>query len=293
MRTFHDLLNDGSLALANAADDPILETWHFLEDAFSKPRPYFLSRLNEPVNDENGIEQFYLYLSRRKSGLPYAYCVGHAMFFDRRYRVNDSVLIPRPETELLVDTACDQLKIMIQRYEAPVVVLECGFGSGIISLECARRFPDQTIYAWDISQGAYDVAVKNALMHHISSVTWICDDFFSPDALWRSLSGTLKHMLVISNPPYIPSSDIQTLDPSVRNFEPHSALDGGEDGLRFYRMLFDEFSSFESAISIVCECGIGQSEILVSYANRTFSDNYISVLPDLAGIPRVLTIAPA
>jgi release factor glutamine methyltransferase len=241
-----------------------------------------LGRLNDacPLDVQR---RFDVGVDRRLTGYPLQWILGTVGFRGREYRVGEGVLIPRPETELLVEVALEFLSQSDR-------VLECGFGSGIISTELALGATREVkMDAWDINPLAHALAVENAELHGVTGVRWHLGDFF--EGVYGMDIGK-DRVLVVSNPPYIPTSDILHLDRTVRDFEPHDALDGGEDGLAFYRAIFKRFSqtSFPNGVSIVCEIGVGQVEGLRQCA---LSEGYPMprFVSDYSGIPRVMSVS--
>jgi release factor glutamine methyltransferase len=211
-------------------------------------------------------------VARRVTGEPLAYILGSAYFFDREIRVGPAVLIPRPDTETLVE--------IILRHEAntPRRFLEFGTGSGCISAVLAGRNPQWIGVAVDISLPALRVAQKNCG----PSIFFACCDHFP----------ALKNEnfdFIVANPPYIPAGVIPSLDRSVRDFEPIGALDGGEDGLDFFRSIADSARTLLLPNGrVYCEIGFDQGDAVSTIMMEREWRN-IRVSKDLGGRDRVVS----
>ena len=211
---------------------------------------------------------------------PLQYIVGTTEFMGIMLSVNPHVLIPRPETEVLVERALDLLRASIVRQPE---VLDVGTGSGNIALSIRHFFPAAHVTATDISPMAIDTAMQNSRMNRIDGIDFQRVDLFSPSFPGR------KFDLILSNPPYIPRAEFETLEPEVRLYEPMLATTDEGDGLRFIRELLRIGSEWlNPGGSMLLELGYGQAETVVKDAEqRGFQD--IRVHPDLAGISRVFS----
>ena len=210
-------------------------------------------------------------VAERITGKPLWYCVGDVDFYGYTLKVNESVLIPRPETEELVYVA-KQLNLTGK------TVLDLCTGSGAIAIAIKKQLTTANVYALDISESALEVAKQNATLNG-ADITFIKSDMFEN-------LGELKFDLIISNPPYIKSEDIPKLQKEVKDFEPLSALDGGEDGLDFYRIISNRAKDYlvDGGV-LLLECGIGQAkdiaELLSGYKT-------VEIIKDLEGIDRII-----
>lgn len=283
MPTFFQLLRHGEERLKPHTDEAALESELLLLDAAGLSKAEFLSKLQEPVADSISLA-FETFLSTREKGLPIAYVLKGTYFYGHFYYIENGVFIPRPETELLVDQSADLLTALVEENPQAAVV-EFGFGTGILSIELALRFPQLSVYAWDLNPVAYKVARKNAMMRNVSNIKWHLGDFFEAEHIWQLLFSNHSHVLIVSNPPYIPAGDVATLDPIVRNWDPHTALEGGGDGLLFYRRLINRLGIHKPWFAF--EVGQGQAaDVMALLRDR---DYVADQFPDLAGIPRVVT----
>jgi release factor glutamine methyltransferase len=249
------------------------EAFIILEHCLNQTRGQLLINFQEPLDSEKN-SNIDLLLHDRLSGKPLAYCLGEAYFMSTMYKLNDHVLIPRPETEILVEKAIE----VISTNPEIDTVLECGIGCGIISLELAQRFPKIKILGWDISKKAFECAEENRVQLQCSNCVFHHGDFF------ENYPKLTSRTLLISNPPYIPTKDMKTLSSVVKDFEPQKALDGGDDGLDYYRQLFDLYKS--NSFTLLLEIGIYQKKDIQILALK----NNVAFFDDYSGIPRVVLV---
>ncbi len=221
---------------------------------------------------------FHRLVTRRRARVPLAYLMGEREFWSLPFRVFPGVLIPRPETECLVETAI--------RMSSPGrgVLVDVGTGSGCVAIALAREFPASRIFAIDPSRRALRAARMNAARHSVASVTWLEGSFFEP------LRGRIRPGgadLVVSNPPYIPAGDWKRLAPEVRDHEPKRALVGGRDGLGFIRRLVSGAAAvLKPGGGLVFEVGAGQADAAAALFGIEWDAPEVE--RDLAGIPRVV-----
>ncbi len=217
------------------------------------------------------ISKLEKYVERRASGEPFAYISGEKEFLGRSFYVNEHVLIPRPDTEILVNFAVGK----------ETSVIDLCTGSGCIAVSLARLMPWAEITAVDVSKKALEVAKRNAERHG-KEIT-----FIQKDLLKRRISFGKKFALAVSNPPYIPPSVIDTLETDVKDFEPRLALDGGEDGLIFYRKIANDARFFlEEGGRLCLEIGCDQAKAVTAILEERFEN--IKVIKDYAGFDRVV-----
>ncbi|OGW64026.1 MAG: protein-(glutamine-N5) methyltransferase, release factor-specific [Nitrospirae bacterium RIFCSPHIGHO2_01_FULL_66_17] len=240
-------------------------------------------------------------VARRADGVPLQYLTGTETFRGLELEVTPDVLIPRPETEGVVDAALRVLaerrpagppvkrhqQAAVERHQqAAAVVADIGTGSGCLALALARVRPDVVVYATDCSAAALAVAERNARRLGLADrVTFLCGDLFEPLA-----RAGVRVDLVVSNPPYVADEHLPTLQIEVRH-EPESALRGGVDGLHFYRRIVAEAGSVLAACAgIVVELGYGQADAVGALARGAGFD-VARIDPDFQRIPRVMTLA--
>jgi release factor glutamine methyltransferase len=227
--THRALLDEGARRLAAAGvDDARREAEWLLADTLGEERALLYARPERPVPPEQA-QRVRARLRRRAEGEPLQYVLGHADFFGLRLAVSPAVLIPRPETETLVQEA---LHVLAEGRRPRL--LDVGTGSGCIALALASERPDADVHACDVSAGALAVARANADACGCSGVR-----FYRADVLAEPFprKGPADLDLLISNPPYVPDAEAEALPASVREHEPPTALFTGDDPLRFYRAL--------------------------------------------------------
>ncbi len=214
---------------------------------------------------------------RLKSGEPVQYIVGECEFMSLVFEVNSKTLIPRSDTEILVESAFELCKD-----KENVRILEIGSGSGCISVSLAYLMPNSKVISLDISDEALLVARRNAEKNGVfERVEFIRHDIMEGFPDFKNLPDA-----VVSNPPYIPHADIEKLDKKVKAFEPLTALDGGLDGLDFYRFISKNAPLKDGGL-LAFEVGINQAEAVAMLMEERFSD--ITITKDLSGIDRVVT----
>ncbi len=229
-------------------------------------------------------EQFAVFLRRREAHEPVAYIRGERMFRTLDLIVSPEVLIPRPETETLVDVALDLLSGVICAGNHSPLVLDVGTGSGCVALALAAENPFVRVIATDVDDDALEVARANAVRHGLERrVDFVCSDQFD------SVRTELRFDLIVSNPPYIPRAEYEALEPNVREYEPRLALFGGEDGLDAYRQLIPSAARrLQLAGALAVEVGRGQAQAVRSLFSATGVFGHAREAADLCGIPRVV-----
>ncbi|MBT9138879.1 MAG: Release factor glutamine methyltransferase [Syntrophomonadaceae bacterium] len=224
---------------------------------------------------------FFCFIRERARYVPPQYVTGKTWFSSLPFIVNENVMIPRPETEILVETAIERLSTI--DYRLPTI-LDIGTGCGNIAISLATSISCQ-VYALDVSCHALNVAKENAKeLLDVDSVAFICKDILESEfKLPKNLD------LVISNPPYVPHDDIKGLPREVRESEPHMALDGGKDGVKFYpSIVYLASGALSSGGYLALEVGIGQAEKVRKIIFENGSYQQIETVNDYAGIERVI-----
>lgn len=227
-------------------------------------------------------------IQQRLAGRPLQFITGQAAFYGRQFHVEPGCLIPRPETEILVQTAIR----WITMHKPSATVYDIGCGSGILAATVALECPKTTVHAVDISPSAIRIAQHNFARFQASVCTHLADGI----AILRSIAdGQIPPIdALLSNPPYIPSSDIRSLADEVVLHEPTLALDGGQDGLDYYRAMVhigDGMFTPNNPAALFWEIGIGQHEEIIGMFKRAKSlwPNWgFTAELDLRGIPRVI-----
>ncbi len=253
---------------------------YLLLHILGRGRPWLLAHPEAPISADE-MDRFAGLIARRGQHEPLQYLTGHQEFFGLDLHVTPDVLIPRPETELLVESVLT----WAHRQPAssrPLRLVDVGTGSGAIALALAQHLPSAEITAMDFSPAALAVASANALRLDIAHrVQFKLANLLSPleeteSAVWDA---------VISNPPYVRMADAAELQTEVRDFEPHLALFAGEDGLEIYRRLIPQaLATLRPGGLLALEFGFGQRPALAELLHNWHDVHF---LDDLAGIPRV------
>ena len=246
--------------------------------AFSRTRVELYTHFDQPLGDPE-LAAYRGLVQRRMAGESVAYILGRKEFWSLDLEVDARVLVPRPDTETLVEQALEWLKAM-PASERALRVADIGTGSGALALALKKERPGDEVFAVDISTDALDVARGNASRLGLE-VTFLQGDLVSP------LSGLDRFNMIASNPPYIPSQDIAGLSPEVRR-EPILALDGGEDGLSLVRRLASDARNVLSpGGALAMEIGAGQAAEVMEILRGTGYAG-VGARRDLAGIERVV-----
>jgi release factor glutamine methyltransferase len=216
---------------------------------------------------------------RRRAGEPVAYLTGVREFYGRPFRVDSRVLVPRPDTEILVETALARTRHL----SLSARVLDLCTGSGCVAISLGRERPTTRVLGVDISPGALALAAENALRLGAVNVGFVLGDLFAP------LGGRARFDLITANPPYIPDEEIPTLQQDVRDFEPKLALAGGPDGLDVVRRIVAEAPAYlEEGGSLALEIAFGQAPMVRDlFEQRGFRS--IEIARDLGGVERVVS----
>jgi release factor glutamine methyltransferase len=221
-------------------------------------------------------------VQRRGTREPLQYIIGTVQFCSWELTVTPAVLIPRPETEILAERGWQFLSTLNPQ---PSTALDFGTGSGCLAIAMSLKHRNSEVHALDASEGALNVAKENAARHKANIQFHQGDGFIA-------LPSGLKFDLLISNPPYIPSAEIETLEPEVKDHEPRGALDGGADGLDFYRMLAAESKNWlKPNAKILLEFGDGQADA-VKKIFETQKFVVESIECDYSQRPRILSARP-
>ena len=254
---------------------PELEARLIVEKAANKTRAEYIRDYNQIVPPEV-IEAAQGFTERRLAGEPVAYITGEWELYSLPFFVSPDTLIPRADSETLVAQAIK----LLQGTKNPHVLDLCA-GTGCLGIAVAKNVSDATLTLADISTGALKMCKKNAARNSVAATVCALDALETPP-------GGAQYDMILNNPPYITTDEIETLDASVRNFEPHIALDGGNDGLKFYRAVAAKWKTvLVSGGYLIFECGAGQADdVRKILATEGFTD--ITQADDIAGIPRVV-----
>ena len=278
--TYNNLYLDARRALkAAGAGNPQMEARELLAFAADKTREQLLRDMSLYASDA-AEKRFAELMARRLKGEPVAYLIGEWSFYGVELDISPEVLVPRDDTEVLAAKAIERVQAM----EGQTRVLDLCAGSGCVGLAIAKNCPDAQVMLADIDEGALRVCRQNIRRNGLSGRVVAC----AADALAKPPAALWDFDVIAANPPYIPTADIDTLDDSVRLFEPRIALDGGEDGLDFYRAITEKWvSSLRLGGWLLCEVGIRQAgEVEKLFAKAGLRD--IQTYQDTAGIWRVV-----
>jgi release factor glutamine methyltransferase len=257
-------------------EDAALEGEILLRHVLGINRARLFSHLEEEISSGQSAD-LKRTLERRIRGEPTAYITGHREFFGLDFTVDSSVLIPRPESELLVDKA-----IELARIRGIPQIADIGTGSGAIAISLAANLPEVTVYATEISERALKVAALNCQKHSVADrVLLLCGNLLEP------LPGPVD--LIVANLPYVRASDIPARGPL--SFEPLLALDGGKDGLdRIRSLCLQAGKKLRGEGCLLLEIGEGQTELVTGLLHGLFPAAVIESYRDLAGKERVVSL---
>ena len=247
-----------------------------LSHVLRQERIYLYVHFDEPM-EQNELSKFREYVKKRAQHVPIAYIIGEREFMGLPFKVTKDTLIPRPDTEILVENVLNNVD-----RDKEIEIVDIGTGSGAIILSLLVNLPKAQGKTVDISSKAIEVAKENAVNLQVNDRC----EFFVGD-LFAPLNGS-KFDLIVSNPPYIPQKDIVTLEDDVKEYEPVSALTDGGDGLSYYRRLLSEGKAYIKENGFIAlEIGIYQSEDVKQIAmDNGWKD--IKIIKDYAGIDRVV-----
>ena len=243
-----------------------------------KERIYLYVHFDEPL-ERAELARFHEMVKKRVQRVPVAYILGEKEFMGLTFKVTSDTLVPRPDTEVLVQAAIERLKALGR----PAKFADIGTGTGAICLSVLHYTEDTTAATVDISPTARAVAEENAVALGLTErVTFYTGDLLEP-------LKEQKFAAILSNPPYIPDGDVAGLQAEVRLSEPHTALAGGADGLDFYRRLCSEGPELlENGGFMAFEVGVGQAHAVEALAKENELIARTEIIKDLAGIERVV-----
>jgi release factor glutamine methyltransferase len=277
-------------------ETPELEAGVMFCHVLNCSRAYIYSH-DDRVLEDNEVKTLNHMLSERKQGTPLQYLVGYAEFMSLTFIVGSEVLIPRQDTEILVEKCLEIMNKMlsdrhekvlyddsdIEKNNSPIKVLDMCTGSACIAVSIAHYFPQSRITACDISEGALRIAETNIKRNEVQDKVRLCHG-----DLFEALEEENKFDLIVSNPPYIETDVIPQLQNEVRDHEPYIALDGGQDGLYFYRKIIAGAPKHLNKGGILAfEIGYNQAESVSNLMKNEFCN--VSVLKDIGGNDRVIT----
>lgn len=266
--------------LQREVPSPYVDAEYILASVLKCQRRDLLIYPDRTLNDDE-LKQFNSCIKRRGRREPLQYITGGVEFRGLLFKVNKDVLIPRPETELLVDEVIKS----VRKKEA--IILDLCSGSGCIAVCIAKELNNSTVYATDISEGALAVARENAIINSAGDrITFLPGDLF---AAIESLNLKSKVDIIVSNPPYVSAEEMAELQPEIKDYEPASALYGGEDGLDFYRRIIHESPYYLAAGGhLLMEIGYRQALSIKGLIQAEKVFRKIEVMKDLNGTDRII-----
>jgi len=271
--TVGDTLQQAIRAMMGLSGSPRLDAQLILGHVLDKPREYLIAHPEYVLTD---VEQhtFDKLLTLRTKGMPVAYILGSRPFFDRTFILTPHVLIPRPETEHIVEATLEWAK-----GRGPLRIIDVGTGSGAIAVTVAAHLPDAQVIAADVSHSALMVARENGA--DLTNIRYAQADLLLP------FRGPLD--VVCANLPYIATGDINMLE--VAKFEPHVALDGGFDGMNLIRRMLDQAPGrLATPGLILIEIATDQNEAVIALSQAAFPQAAVSIIKDYAGLDRVVRV---
>lgn len=274
MKKYSDVLRSGIKTLTdNGIEEASVDAYLLFEDIFDMPKSQYYLKMNQ-IADDGLARKYYDSIAKRAKHIPVQYITGKQSFYGLEFEVNPSVLIPRQDTEILVEECLKRFG-----HVPDTKVLDLCTGSGCIAISLKKNMEHCRMTAADISEPALEVAKKNAKRLE-AEVTFLESNLF------ENVEGSFD--LIVSNPPYIPTKVIETLAPEVREHEPHLALDGTGDGLLFYRKIVTIGKShLKENGCFAFEIGFDQAEDVSNILEEN-GFNRIQVVKDLPGLDRVV-----
>lgn len=265
---------------------PKFDAEQLVQHVLGWTKTQLILRWSEPFPLEKG-EEFTELVTRRGNQEPLQYLTGTQEFYGREFRVSPAVLIPRPETELLVEEVLKQRPFFTKAGVESPLIADIGTGSGAISVTLACEWPEARVIAIDLSPDALAMARLNAERLGVADRI----EFIEGDLVTPLPERSLRPDIVVSNPPYIPSADCEELDAEVREHEPRLALDGGDDGLYPYRILCAALPKLwpeQGPGYVAYEVGIHQDRDVEQMIREAAPHAETGIRPDLQGIGRVI-----
>ena len=266
----------------NKLSSPALDAEVLLSFVIKKQKEFLYAHSEKKLTAAQFLK-FKKLIARRSKHEPIAYIIDHKFFYGLNFFVDKNVLIPRPETETLVETVIDK---------NPTAVVDVGTGSGVIAISLAYHLPKTKIFATEISPSAAKIAQKN-ILHHKVTITLLRGNLLEPFLKnLKSKIKNLKSLIVVANLPYLKTRQWKKTLPEIKKYEPRQALDGGEDGLNYYRELLQQIelliTDYQLPITSIFEIDPSQKKTIAKLVNCRFPAAKIEIKKDLAGRDRVV-----
>jgi release factor glutamine methyltransferase len=278
-----------NLLRENGVSNERLTASSLLGHTLGVDRAYLIIHANDNLS-ETAYQTFLTLIARRAKGEPLQYIIGHQEFYGLDFKVTPDVLIPRPETEFLIEQVIKlaQTSNSLHHSTDELLVVDVGTGSGCIAITLALHIKHARVMATDISRAALDVARKNSqALNAADKIEFLQGDLLAP---LKALGLEHKIDFLVSNPPYISMRDAARLEREVKDWEPRTALFADDDGLKFYQRLLDEGWQYVKGNGFfICEIGYTQLDAITKMIDPKLWQ-LEEVTNDLQGIPRTLTI---
>jgi release factor glutamine methyltransferase len=270
----HEIINYAENELRDVSHNPRREVEILLMHLLSCP--YWKLYQDDIKISKEKMRKFESFLEKRKKRIPIQYIIGEWEFMGIKLKLNPTVFIPRPETELLVEHFIKEVRISNSQF----LILDIGTGSGAIAIAVASFLPNSKVYGVDISKEALKVAKENAKLNK-KDIIFLHGNLFEPVS-------HIKFDGIIANLPYIPKDEISKLEPEVKK-EPIIALDGGKDGMKFINKIIDDARNYLKNNGIVAlEIGINQAEKIKQKILKMHEYKNLKIIKDFNGIERIV-----
>ncbi|WP_313893350.1 peptide chain release factor N(5)-glutamine methyltransferase [Psychrobacillus sp.] len=245
---------------------------HLLQHILQKSYSQLVMGMQEKISTED-YETFWTYVEEHATGRPFQYIIGQETFYGRDFFVNENVLIPRPETEELIEEVKQRVQSLFKAHE-PLQIADIGTGSGAIAITIKKEIPYAHVTATDISDGALEIATKNAQLLEVN-LEFKQGDLLAPIA-------ERKWDVIVSNPPYIGNHEAETMSDTVIDYEPHLALFAEEDGLQLYRKMAEQLPPLMNNPSFIAfEIGYEQGPAVQKMLQHAFPTALVEVVQDI------------
>jgi release factor glutamine methyltransferase len=281
--TLADAINNAAVTLSTAGiTNARLDAEVLLAHIIRKDRVWLITHRDDAL-DEKGRLDFDEALRRRTKREPLQYLIGNQEFWGLEFKVTPDVLIPRPETELVIEAAL----AIVQDRNQQVRIIDLCTGSGCIAVSLAKELTSAHVIATDASESALAVARENARYHGVANrIRYLEGDLFDP---LKELDIRGRVDIMVSNPPYVRAGDLPALQPEVKDYEPLMALIAGPEGTEMAKRIIRTAPEYlKKNGALIMEMGLGQAEALTRMAEATGAYNKPGILKDLAGIERVI-----
>ncbi len=267
----------------SGSDTPRLDAEIILAETMSVDRDKLLIYYDTVLSKEES-DTYINYVERRVQREPVAYITGYKEFWSLRFNITRDVLIPRPETEIVVEETLKEYAARSSSINSPVI-LELGTGSGVISVALAREVKSALIIANDISLNIIKIAKENAFQHNTDShIVYFVGNYLNAVANHNAYFD-----FIISNPPYLSESDWENAQSEIKSYEPSDSLVGGKDGLLFYRAIAPDINRLLKPDGwLILEIGSEQSEDVITIIEKSGIYKKVELINDLSGMPRVV-----